>query len=131
MGLLVAVLCIAVIALAVLLFSQRNALWELRSAHVKLATEVGTVRREAGARSNDLLPLLNREIREVAASRSEVASYILESIDPIKAYAATLNERLVLLEIEKPPKPPAAEDPAPSRRSFASQKARAEAGARK
>lgn len=107
-----------VIAQAVLLY---RLLRELRNAHVNLAAEVGVVRRESHKYTLDLV---NKTITLLNLDQNAM----FEKSD---AYAKSLNERLVLLEIEKPQKPKEAEEPAPSRRSFASQKARAEAGARK
>lgn len=119
-----AVLCLAVVALAVTLYRQWETLRELRNAHVNLAAEVGVVRRgcaeDIGTCQTQLLSVINIEARAL--------SYRLDIAD---AYTKSLNERLVLLEIEKTATPKEPEDPAPPRRSFASQKARAEAGARK
>ena len=138
MGLLLAALSIAVIALAVLLYRQVDAVKELRNAHVNLAAEVGVVRREAQIAINTLASndsSCDREItdaRDNAASNLKEATNFLQASDTAnEAYAKSLNERLVLLEIEKTVAPKPVEEPPPARRSFASQKTRAEAGARK
>jgi len=121
MGLLLAVLFIAVVTLAVLLYLLAGSTRELRDAHIKLAAEVGAVRRDniaaMEAYHRDIVDSFNHGI--ASASESTLA------------VTRALNERLVLLEIEKTAAPKPAEETPPPRRSFASQKARAEAGARK
>lgn len=129
MVLLVTVLSMIIIAQAVVLY---RLLRELRNAHLNLAAEVGVVRRDCiAAMTRHHEDIVESFRQEIAGARRDTVSYLDTSIEPISAYAKSLNERLVLLEIEKTaaPKPP--DEPPPSRRSYASQKARAEAGARK
>lgn len=117
MGLLTAF----IIALFVALLWQRRLIRELKNAHLNLAAEVGVVKRNAitamEAHHRDIIESFNQEIKSAREGGA--------------AGLAGLNERLVLLEIEKTAAPKTPEEPPPSRRSFASQKARAEAGARK
>jgi hypothetical protein len=130
MGLLLAALSIAVIALAVLLYRQDELFKKLRNSHLNLATEVGVVRRENAEVNSACLG----GIEGLRYSNQQAHAYtksVEEELAATNAYAMGLNERLVLLEIEKTAAPKPAEEPPPARRSFASQKARAEAGARK
>ncbi len=121
MGLFVVAISVALIVLVVLFYRQVDAMRELRNAHVNLAAEVGTIKRNSiaamEAHHRDIVESFNQEIKSAREGSA--------------AGLAGLNERLVLLEIEKTAKPATPEEPPPPRRSFASQKARAEAGARK
>ncbi len=127
MGLLTAF----IIGLVIALLWQRQKLRELKNAHLNLAAEVGVVRREAQGRDDtyrsDILSVAHREI----TSCREESVKLNTSIAFVDVYTKGLNERLVLLEIEKTAVPKQPDEPPPVRRSFASQKARAEAGARK
>lgn len=126
MGLLAAL----IVALIVALLWQRRLLRELRNAYLNLAAEVGVVRREAKIATDACFG----GIEGLRYSNQQAHAYtksVEEALATVDAYAKSLNERLVLLEIEKTAQPAAPEEAPPPRRSFASQKARAEAGARK
>ncbi len=130
MGLLTAF----IICLFIALLWQRQKLRELKNAHLNLAAEVGCVRRDsATAMENyhrEIVKSFDHGLTSSACEVRDIRASVAGALDAADTYAKSLNERLVLLEIETTAIPKQPDEPPPVRRSFASQKARAEAGAR-